>query len=365
MEEYKKVEKKPQLEYLNTLRWLAVVFILFTHFNFQCFSNYSEHDILTAFVYSPNNWTYILTSCFTGKLALSMMCIISGFLVARKFDNKKVEFGNFIYTRYLRLMLPIFFVGTIYGIIKLLSGEPIPFLNYLKGVLLPGNISIDDHLYCIGDFLIGNIIVGLIAQIFSNKKHFKLIYIPLIILLFFIDKIWIMATLFGGISYYICNYFKNKNILKYWHLILVIPFVLIFSCGEESNLTYLRYCISNTVFLVYIYCLPMLQKTLNWNHIKRIKKYSYSMFISHGMLYALLGHSIISFVKQVGFANDYIVEIISFIIIFMIDILISAIIYEIAEVKIYKFVNSFSKKEEVEKKNNQNLLKVGAELERR
>lgn len=85
MEEKNKAEKKPQLEYLNTLRWLAVVLILFTHFNYQCFNNYSQADILTPFVYSKNNWTYIITSFLTGKFALSMMCIIS-----RIFSCKKI-----------------------------------------------------------------------------------------------------------------------------------------------------------------------------------------------------------------------------------------------------------------------------------
>lgn len=262
-------------------------------------------------------------------------------------------------------MLPIFFVGTIYGIIKLISGNAIPFINYLKGVLLPGNISIDDHLYCIGDFIIGNIIVGLIAQMFSHKKHYKLIYIPLILLLYFTDKIWIMAALFGGLSYYICEYFKNKKVIKNWQLVFIIPFIIIFSCGDESNFTYLRYCISNMIFLVFVYCLPILQKVLNWNGIKKIKKYSYSMFISHGMLYTLIGYNIINFVRQIGFTNDYIVEIISFMIIFIIDIVISAVIYELAEVKLYKLINNFSKKEEVEDKNNNDLVKVGVRLERK
>lgn len=298
MENKKNKENKPQLEYLNTLRWVAVILILFTHYNFQCFNNYSENDILSTYIYNQNIWTYFFTSCLTGKFALSMMCIISGFLVARKFANNQVEFGKFVYTRYLRLMIPIFFVGTIYAIIKLFNGEMIPITSYLKGVILPGNISIDDHLYCIGDFFIGNIIVGLIAHLFSEKKYFKLIYIPIILILFITDKIWIMATLFGGITYYACTYLKDKSILNYWQLILIIPIILLFSFGEESNQTYLRYCISNMILLIYIYCFPKIQKILNWERLNKIKKCSYSMFISHGILYSLIGTNIIGSVKR-------------------------------------------------------------------
>ena len=100
-----KMEQKKQLEYLNTFRFLAVVWIVFAHFNYQCFSNYFNQNLLSDFFYNSTFWLSWLFYGITGKYAVAMMCIISGWLVAKKFYKKTVDFGKFIWNRYLRLML--------------------------------------------------------------------------------------------------------------------------------------------------------------------------------------------------------------------------------------------------------------------
>ena len=42
-------KNKKQMEYLNTLRFLSVVLILFTHYNYQCYSLYVNNNILSTF----------------------------------------------------------------------------------------------------------------------------------------------------------------------------------------------------------------------------------------------------------------------------------------------------------------------------
>lgn len=333
-------KNRKQMEYLNTLRFLSVVLILFTHYNYQCYSLYVNNNILSTFFYNNNLWTYIITSGITGKLALAMMCIISGFLVAKKFNKKEdPDFYKFVLNRYIRLMIPIFFIGTVYAIIRIIQNQSIGFADYISGVFWPGSIKIDDHLYCIGDFFIGNILLAIITHYTKNSKYSKLIYIPIIFVLYKIEKIWIMSTIIGGLTYELCIYLKEKNILKYWNLIFVLPISIVAISGEESNIAYFKYTIVSMIAVIYIYCLPKLQTILNFNKINKIKKYSYSMFISHGIVYSLIGEKII---KLMGFIkNDYLLEITTFIIIFIVDLIIAGIIHYVAENKMYDKLTGF------------------------
>ena len=175
------MEKKKQLEFLNTLRFLAVIVIVFAHFNYQCFSHYFDQNILESFCYHPTSWLYWLFYGVTGKYAVAMMCIISGWLVAKKFYRKAVDMGKFILNRYIRLMLPIFITGSIYILIRLMQGNQMTLSTYLNGVFWLGNNGINEHLGYILDFFLGNVFIALLTYLFSNKKYFPLLYIPLIL----------------------------------------------------------------------------------------------------------------------------------------------------------------------------------------
>lgn len=133
------MEKKKQFEFLNTLRFISVIWIVFAHFNYQCFSHYYAESILENLCYHNTSWLYWIFYGITGKYAVAMMCVISGWLVAKKFYRKAVDFGKFIFTRYLRLMLPIFITCTIYVIIRIIQGNYISLSSYLNGVLWLGN----------------------------------------------------------------------------------------------------------------------------------------------------------------------------------------------------------------------------------
>ena len=63
------------------------------------------------------------------------------------------------------------------------------------------------------------------------------------------------------------------------------------------------------------------------------------MFISHGIVYSLIGEKII---KLMGFIkNDYLLEITTFIIIFIVDLIIAGIIHYVAENKMYDKLTGF------------------------
>lgn len=334
------MDKKKQLEFLNTLRFLSVILIVFAHFNYQCFSKYYSENILDSFWYNNSSWLYWIFYGITGKYAVAMMCIISGFLVAKKFYRKAVDFGKFIFNRYLRLMLPVFVTCTIYVIIRLFQGNFISISSYLNGVFWLGNGTINEHLGYILDFFLGNILIALITYLFSNKKYFPVIYIPLMILLYFMDKVWILSTVMGGLTYHLCEIIKEKKLYKYWYLLILLPLLWWFPRGEECSIIYLRDTIACSIILIAFYCLPKLQKLINWSKLSSIKKVSYSLFVTHGLVNILFSGSIVEYFKNINIiSNVYLVQLTTFAIVLIIDLIISAIIYYFIEYRLYNYIN--------------------------
>lgn len=357
------MEKKKQLEFLNTLRFISVIWIVFVHFNYQCFSHYFTENILENFCYHNTSWLYWTFYGVTGKYAVAMMCVISGFLVAKKFYRKAVDFGKFIFNRYIRLMLPIFVTCTIYVIIRMIQGNSISLSSYLNGVLWLGNNGINEHLGYILDFFLGNVFIAILTYLFSNKKYFPLLYIPLIILLYYMEKIWILSTVIGGLTYHLCEFIKERKLYKYWYLLIVIPIVWYLPRGEETYKIYLKDTIACSAIVITFYCLPKLQNLLNWNKLKSIKKISYSLFVTHGLVNSLFSGYIVQYFKNINIiSNVYILQLITFLIVLIIDLIISGFIYYIAEYKLYNFLNKFLSKNT----NNYevNLLEEGKENEK-
>lgn len=337
------MEQKKQYEFLNTLRFVAVIWIVFAHFNYQCFSHYFTENIFDNYLYNNSSWLYWIFYGITGKYAVSMMCIISGWLVAKKFYRKAVDFGKFIFHRYIRLMLPIFITCTVYIIIRMIQGNTISISSYLNGVLWLGNNGINEHLGYILDFFLGNVFVALLTYLFYNKKYFVLLYIPLIILLYYMDKVWILATVIGGITYHLCEFIKEKKLYKYWYLIIILPLIWWLPRGEEIKQIYLKDSIATALIIVTIYAFPKLQKIFDLNEIKNIKKISYSLFVTHGLINSLFSGYIVQYFKNLSF-NVYATEIVSFFVVLIIDLIISSIIYYIAEDKLYNLINNYLNK---------------------
>ena len=357
------MEKKKQLEFLNTLRFISVIWIVFAHFNYQCFSHYYTENILENLCYSTNSWLYWIFYGITGKYAVAMMCVISGWLIAKKFYRKAVDFGKFIFNRYLRLMLPVFVTCTIYVIIRIIQGNYISVSTYLNGVLWLGNGAINDHLGYILDFFLGNVFIALITYLFSNRKYFLILYILFMILLYQMGKTWILATVAGGFAYHLCEIINKKKLYKCWYLLIILPIIWWIPRGEEKDKIYIRYMVACILIIITLYCLPKLQKLFNWEKLKNIKKISYSLFVTHGLINSLLSGYLVSYFKNINLiSNIYIVQLITFTIVLIIDLVISGVIYYLVEYKLYNYINKFLSK----RVNNYeiNLIKEGEENER-
>jgi len=222
--------------------------------------------------------------------------------------------------------------------------------------------GINDHLGYILDFFLGNVLIALITYLFSNKKFFPLLYIPLMILLYYMKKIWILSTVIGGFTYHLCKIISDKKMYKYWYLLIILPIIWYLPRGEETDRIYIRYTIACSMIVITLYCLPKLQKLFNWEKTKDIKKMSYSLFVTHGLVNSLFSGYIVVYFKNMNIiSNAYIVQLVTFFIVLIIDLVISGVIYYLVEYKLYNFINKFLSK----RVNNYeiNLIKEGEQNE--
>ncbi|MGN1147311.1 MAG: acyltransferase family protein [Lachnospiraceae bacterium] len=332
------MDKREKYDYIDTLRFLATLLIVFVHFDCECF-NYFMGSTVSEKLFSPEYWTgWILYGC-TGKFALAVLCIISGFLTAMKYHGKEnCDVGAFLISRYLRLMLPVLVLNILFVIRQLCVGEPVDILMCLRAGIVPGDMTVNRNLWCIDSFLIGNVLVCLLCYLKNRIKWADWLYLPVMAVLLLAGQTWVLAVVAGGLSFIAASLLKEKKIVNYWWLIGIIPFLWWLIRGEETDIMYYRDILAGFIIMIVFYCLPVLQKIFAFKHMKALKKISYSLFIVHGMTLFIVGPSW-NLLQMLGISSYAGTFIGLFALVFLFDLLVAIVLYYLAEVKICGILN--------------------------
>ena len=151
---WSRMMEKERYDYIDTLRLWSILFIVLSHFDGECFYYLTGISMMQTHL-ARDGKLGLLMYGWTGKYALALLCVISGFLTAMKYAGKKeCDVGEFIISRYFRLMLPVMVSGFLFGIVLKLTGEPVNVSAYLKTALIPGWSEANRNLWCIGSFLV-------------------------------------------------------------------------------------------------------------------------------------------------------------------------------------------------------------------
>lgn len=327
---------KDKYDYIDTLRFLAICFIVFAHFDGECFQ-YFMGGTLSQLYFTKDSATGWLLYGWTGKYALALLCVISGFLSAMKCSRSDSDVGEFMITRYLRLMLPVMGANLIFGIWLTILGEKIDVAMYLKSSLTPGLTGTNRNLWCIGSFLIGNVLICLLSKVRSRSGMGSWGYFPLLAVLLLLQDPWLIAVVLGGFTYELAQWLREKQLVNNWWLLGIIPLVWWLPRGEENTLMYYRDISAAAIIMITFHCLPMLQRIMDWKGLRKIKQFSYSLFIVHGMTLFLLGPTW-GVVQKLGISGFYGVFISLFLMTFAIDLVIAIVVYYLFEVNAYKML---------------------------
>lgn len=334
---WSRMMEKERYDYIDTLRLCSILFIVLSHFDGECFYYLTGISMMQTHL-ARDGKLGLLMYGWTGKYALALLCVISGFLTAMKYAGKKeCDVGEFIISRYFRLMLPVMVSGFLFGIVLKLTGEPVNVSAYLKTALIPGWSEANRNLWCIGSFLVGNILICLICYLQRRGFRPMVLYPGLLMLLVLLGDVWLLAVVAGGFCYEAAWRLRQSGLAENWWLLGILPMVWLLPRGEESTVIYYRDIAAAMLIVAAFYCLPVLQRLFACRFLKPLKKCCYSLFVVHGMTLFLLGAAW-NLVQRLGISSGGGIFISLFAIIFCIDLLAAYVVYYLSEVKLYRTI---------------------------
>lgn len=330
------MDTKDKYHYIDTLRFLAIFFIVFMHFDNECF-HYFMGSTMTEKYFSRDYWTGWLLFGWTGKCALALLCIISGYLTAMKFEDlQECDLAEFVIRRYLRLMLPVLGVNVFFGLWQVLaSAGEVDWMLYIRAGLVPGMSDVNRNLWCINDFLVSNIIVCLIAYVRKRNTRAGWIYLPVLAILVLMGRIWMFAGVAGGLCYLTSTKMKEKKLVNSWWLAGLVPFMWLLVRVEEGTTAYYRDIAAAFLLMVSFHCIPGMQRVFAFKWMKGVKKFSYSLFVVHGMTLFFEGPAWI-LLQNIGVKSYSGLFWGLFLLTILFDLCIAFVIYYLFENKTYK-----------------------------
>lgn len=329
--------EKGRHDYIDTLRLCCILFIVLSHFDGDCFSYMTGISMMRIHLAKDGSLGLLMYG-WKGKYALALLCVISGFLVAMKYEGKDTcDVGSFVITRYFRMMLPVMACNLLFGILLKALGEQVGVFYFLKESIVPGLNSVNRNLWCIGSFLWGNILICLICYLQKQGIRSLWSYAVLLPILICLQDVWLLATVAGGACFGIAGWLKRKAPVNNWWLIGILPIIWLLPRGEESTIMYYRDILAAILIMTAFYCLPTLQSIFACRFLNPLKKCSYSLFIVHGMTLFMVGPAW-SLVQRWGITSGAGLFVSSFLVLFLIDLIAAYVVYYLSEVKLYKAI---------------------------
>lgn len=257
---------------------------MLNHFDQQVFYSIFSTDLAKSIVDTPSLLNLLLYG-WTGKYALAILCVISGFIITFSVDDKTTTPPSFIVKRYFRLMIPCMLVTIILAAIAFISHQQISIRSVIASCFWPGIDSINPHFWCIDEFLIGSLIISLIVPaLYKHSVNTKLLIMLIIsCLLILVGQLWVGACIIGSACYYAYKMNESKQIIN--NIIRVLMIAMIWWLKRDvyediSDITYIRNIIGAFLLILMISTTPILRNFLT-RISPRISKYSYSLFLCH------------------------------------------------------------------------------------
>lgn len=343
-----KVKENLHTEWLNLVRFWAVFYVTWTHFEYVVFAEVNEQkmNLEKLFFFPPKPTSWFLYG-YTGKYAVALLCVISGFVAALTLKNgKKTSCFRYFLKRYLRIMIPVFGVSLLtLGVMKII-GIHMNLQDILQSLFLPGCTLFYGHFWCLSSFLLGNYLIYLLNNVIGKwKPKLRVLSLGGIILVGLVisykiyswEAAWTIAVLFGYLLYEIIINFEF-TLPK----VMVLPLVMLIwwlPRGEESLKIYIRDMMSSFFVLFLLFQWDFVRTKIN-NFCKRkgmknALKYSYSLYVVHGFSIRFFACQMTMWIYS--WVNNWCsAYIISFLLKTLFDLSLAIAVYHICEKKLYE-----------------------------
>lgn len=280
-----------RLRWLDGVRGLAIGWVLFVH-AITIFTPNGNADF-------PGFWGLLFYG-ISGKLAVACCCVILGYFAS---ESRHMRFIGYAIKRSLPFMLQILLIEAIYYLLSVLLGpdsylsscspallEPVG--NVLKTLLKDTFLISADLLptfWCINDFVFGSLLVYAMQMYLNKRTPWLSIAITLlaIILLYFLDLVWISACVMGYLLRLLLQ--LELKIAKHpilW-ILLLLPIPWLIRRGE-CDLTYFYDGIACLLLIYVLFQWTFSQKLFAFPPLAFLGTITLEVFMLHVPIFELL-----------------------------------------------------------------------------
>ncbi len=320
MEEQIKHEQNQRIDWLDGWKGILCILIFVHHFCLLFLPAIHYGNGAPSYLRGVD--TFLSQSPFSvilnGNYMVALFCIISAVVISRSLicsQNNTNKLVSTVLKRYLRLMLPLFFIGFVTFIFLQFSlftnqrvsnitqspwgiqyfGQPISFWEFIKSALITtwfvGDFTLATSFWMLSDLFFGTFICALLSIVsWKYPKKAWIIYLCVIALFFGRSDLassFAVGTLLAWISIYapkILNKYAGWIALFLGLLLGGYPSGVV-ATNFYKNLTFLGYVdwhILGASLSVYgIFSCKILQKILSWKPFTFLGKLSYSVYLLH------------------------------------------------------------------------------------
>jgi peptidoglycan/LPS O-acetylase OafA/YrhL len=368
--------KENRIEYLDSLRGLASISVVISHFVLA----YRLDLEFRLINYSPLHFFY------DGFAAVTFFFVLSGYVLTLSMKNKvEIELKSFYLKRIFRIMPAYIFVlftsllfYSFFNVIHTIPdtsswinsfwSKPLNFINFIRQIVFitPEN-GYAELVFQNWSLLVEMQFSFLIPFLFFIYKKSNIIFFLVfnLILFFFFN---IPAYIFHfslGIALamnqdYILTIFtkikaKHKTALIFFIIFMytyryTFPMYYYYIMREYSpllsndNLIWIITGFGSFLILLYCFTSTRLQKILNLHFFKFIGKISYGIYLTHLIVLIFLTPIFIGYLNYFGIKNAYIVWFVSLLFLLFVTTVFSYFVTIFVEVPIAKFGNNMIKK---------------------
>lgn len=271
-----------RITYLDTIRWIAAMFIFTTHF-ISAF----EPEIFRIWdeVFPVNMFMYGVT----GKLAVTVLGVVLGYLAFSKGEKSKDKKDTFSYLikRYLYFLAAGLVIHFLYGMLTWTSENPdtVQLKDILECSIFLKN-DIVSNWWSMLPFLIASVLCFI-----QGKYHLGCREIIIEITVFYyVGQVWISVCLMGALVKCILDHEKCVEVLqKKWIRILIFAVLFVILKREESNFTYLIDGIGMALFILVLCTWNLLQNFFSHRLWNLVNQNYMGVFVIHELVYVQVG----------------------------------------------------------------------------
>jgi peptidoglycan/LPS O-acetylase OafA/YrhL len=368
--------KENRIEYLDSLRGLAAISVVFSHFVLAY-----ELDTRSKLLnFSPFHIFY------DGFAAVTFFFVLSGYVLTLSLKNKgDLVLGSFYLKRIFRIMPAYLFTLCIslvfYFFYKVIHtnpdsslwinsfwGKPLDFANFVKQIIfiLPSNgfAELNCQNWSLKVEMQFSFLIPFLYLIYRYTNFFFFFILNLVFYFFFNFPIYIFhfslgITLAMNQDYILETFSNLKN--KYNIILLcigilmytyryTIPWYYYYFAREKStilsddNLIWFISGVGSFLLLLYSFTSPKIQKALQLSFFKFIGKISYTIYLTHLIVIIYVTPIFINMLNTVGFTNYYLILFLSLLFVLIITIGLSYFVTTFIEMPAHKLGGNFIRK---------------------